>query len=343
MFGLGSLLLVVGAIDGGADSLLVQRARDVMHTKVLVAIAGEQPDAGLDQAFDETFAIFEHIDATMNEWRPESPLGKINALAGNGKPVEAPADLCDVIRLALDGARRTDGLFDPTWAALRDVWKFTDAPNQAPPDPARVKQACALVSWRDVEVTANKSGTCSVRLKKKGMALGLGGFVKGCGVDRAVELLRARGFKNFFVQAGGDLYLAGKNGSRPWVVGIRDPRGAPEQRFAKGALSDVAFSTSGDYEHFFIHEGRRYHHIIDLRTCQPASASVSSTVMSKTAVDAEILTKSTFILGAPAGLKLARTFGAEAVIVHPDGQVNLTPVMQEKLELWPPTGLGPPP
>lgn len=335
------LQLLLTAADGGSDARLVERSREVMHTKVVIAISTTSTDARLEEAFDAGFAIFERIDTTMNEWKPESPLGRINASAGGPTPVPAPADLCGVLKLALDGAARTNGLFDPTWAALRDVWRFSDAANQRPPDAEKVKQACALVSYRDVELVPKAKGACTVRLKKKGMALGLGGFVKGWGVDRAVEALRARGYRNFFVQAGGDLYLAGKNGDRAWSVGIRDPRGPPEQSFAKTELSDSAFSTSGDYEHFFLFEGRRYHHVIDLRTCQPATASVSATVMAKTAVDAEILTKSTFILGAPKGLELARQFGAEAVIVHPDGQVNLTQAMQDRVEVWPPTGLGP--
>ncbi len=335
---LGALL---AAADAGTEPRLVERSREVMHTTVVIAISSDTVDARLDEAFDAGFAIFEHIDATMNEWKPDSPLGQINASAGSPTAVSTPADLCGVLKLALDGAARTNGLFDPTWAALRDVWRFSNAPDQRPPDAEKVKQACALVSYRDVELVPKAKGACTVRLKKKGMALGLGGFVKGWGVDRAVETLRARGYRNFFVQAGGDLYLAGKKGDRPWSVGIRDPRGPPDQRFAKTELSDSAFSTSGDYEHFFLFEGRRYHHVIDLRTCQPATASVSATVMAKTAVDAEILTKSTFILGAPAGLRLARQFGAEAVIVHPDGEVNITQATQDRLEVWPPTGLGP--
>ena len=80
------------------------------------------------------------------------------------------------------------------------------------------------------------------------LKLGLGGIAKGWGVDQAVARLRSLGFRDFFVQAGGDLYAAGKKDEHPWRVGIRDPRGPPEKTFALLDVSDAAFSTSGDYE-----------------------------------------------------------------------------------------------
>jgi thiamine biosynthesis lipoprotein len=173
------------------------------------------------------------------------------------------------------------------------------------------------------------------------MALGLGGIVKGWGVDQAVKELKKRGFTNFFVQAGGDLYLAGHNDKdRPWKVGIRDPRGGPESSFARGELTDSAFSTSGDYEHFFMNGGKRYHHIIDLRSCMPATASVSSTVAAQSCVDAEVLTKSTFILGGQKGLDLAKSFGAQAVLVDAEGKVKVSKELEGKLEVTPPSGFG---
>ena len=105
------------------------------------------------------------------------------------------------------------------------------------------------------------------------MALGLGGIAKGWAVDRAAEALRARGLTDFLIEAGGDLYAAGKRDGAPWEVGVRDPRGPPEGTIAKLQISDAAVSTSGDYEHFFVAARTRYHHLIDPRTCEPARAS----------------------------------------------------------------------
>ena len=317
----------------------VKQQRELMHTTVTVAIADQLPDAGLAKAFDAAFAVFADIDESMNEWKSGSALGLINAQAG-GAPVPAPPNLCAVLKLSLDGARRTNGLFDPTWAALRGLWKFGDGEPHAVPAEDDIKRVCALIDYRQVELTVDpkkRDGSCTVRLKKPGMKLGLGGVVKGWGVDRAAAALRALGVKNFFIQAGGDLYFGGQNAGRPWRAGIRDPRGPPEKSFALLEVQDRAFSTSGDYEHFFVENGVRYHHIIDPRTCRPAPASRSVTVLAKSGTEAEFLTKAAFIAGGNDGIALAERLGAAAVIVDSANEVHLSRALAPRIELSPPS------
>jgi FAD:protein FMN transferase len=318
------------------DGQLITQQRDMMGTRVTVAI--DAPAEKAKPGFEAAFKVFERIDAVMNEWRPDSPLSKINDAAGTGHGVEAPGDLCDVLRASLRGAERTQGLFDPSWAALRDLWRFGSDENGKVPDSKLVDAQCPLVSWKSVLIEANPGAarSCRVTLPKPGMKLGLGGIAKGWGVDQVVTALRGMGFANFFVQAGGDLYAAGKKEGHPWRVGIRDPRGDLDSMFALMEISDAAFSTSGDYEHFFILDGKRYHHIIDPRTCYPANASRSSTILAKTGTDAEFLTKATFILGGDAGLKLAESWGAAAVIVSADNRVFISKSIQGRLKWWSP-------
>lgn len=329
------LLLLAAAPDAGAQN--DARTRALMHTEVTIALPSSVPLAAREAAFTEGFGVFERIDAELNEWKPGSALARINA--GAGAPVEAPRVVCEVISLALDGAKRTGGLFDPTWAALRPVWKFGSAEDGVVPSKEAVAALCPKVEWERVKLTLRPGGSCTVTLGVPGMQLGLGGLVKGWGVDRVVAALRKRGLQDFYVQAGGDLYVGGKNGGRPWRVGIRDPRGAKASTFARIELSDAAFSTSGDYEHFFLKDGVRYHHLIDPRTCWPARAAVSTTVLAKSATDAEFLTKAAFILGPKEGQQLVRSFGAAAVWVTNDGRVHATEGLEKQLEVWPPSGL----
>jgi thiamine biosynthesis lipoprotein len=308
----------------------------MMGTRITIAFSGVTAERAAP-GFDAAFAQFEHVERVMNEWKPDSVLSRINARAGARGFVPAPADLCEVLIRSLDAANRSGGIFDPTWAALRDVWRFGSAQEHRVPAEAAVKAACPLVSYRNVELRRTPDGTCDVRLRKAGMKLGLGGVAKGWAVDKAVAALRVRGFKDFFIQAGGDLYAAGRREGQPWRVGIRDPRGPEGQYFARLEVSDAAFSTSGDYERFFIANGTRYHHLIDPRTCHPAPASRSATVLAPTALEAEFLTKVTFILGGPVALDAAKAWGAAAVLVTGDNEVLFSPSLEGKLEHWAPT------
>jgi thiamine biosynthesis lipoprotein len=127
------------------------------------------------------------------------------------------------------------------------------------------------------------------------------------------------------IQFGGDLYVAGRRGDRPWRVGVRDPRGPADRSFASIELSDRTFSTSGDYERFFIKDGRRYHHIIDPATGQPAEGCRSVTIVSERAVVADGVAKGVFILGPEDGMALIeRLPGVEGVIVSAKNDVMVS-------------------
>ncbi len=327
----------------GAEAVAVLHAetRPAISTLVTVTVLAP-PGPATSAAIDAAFAVFARIDEGMNEWRPDSPLSALNAAAGSGRPVALPPDLCQVLRAARDGAARTGGLFDPTWAALRGAWRFGDGEDRRVPPADEVARLCPLVSWRDLEIDPPGDpatpSPCTARLRRAGMQVGLGGIAKGWGVDRAVEELRRRGFRNFTVQAGGDLYAAGTRGGRPWRVGIRDPRSAAGEPFAWLPVKDAAFSTSGDSERFFVEDGVRHHHIIDTRTCRPATASRQVSVLAPTAIEAEILGKAVFALGGEEGLALAARSGASAVIVTAANQVVSSPPLSGRLEMVrPPT------
>jgi thiamine biosynthesis lipoprotein len=319
--------------DAGA---LFSETRPSMATVVSITVAGALP-ADAAAAADAAFRVFARVDEVMNEWRPDSPLSALNAAAGSGLLVELPGDLCQVLRTGRDGAERTAGLFDPTWAALRGLWRFGDGEPPRVPSDAEVAAACRLVSWRDLEIeplaTPTSDASCRARLRRAGMQVGLGGIAKGWAVDRAVAELRRRGLRDFLVQAGGDLYAAGKRDGRPWRVGIRDPRGSGGEPFAWLEVSDAAFSTTGDSERFFVVEGKRYHHVIDTRTCHPATASRQASVLAPSALEAEILGKAILTLGGRDGLGLAARSGAAAVIVTSENRLASSPELSGRLEV----------
>lgn len=328
MLSLPLLALLAAAAPSEGVPLSVE-TRELMSTHVTVSLVGVSgPQA--QRAFEAAFGAFERVEEVMNEWRPGSPLARINERAGRPEAVPAPADLCQVLRIGLDGARRTKGLFDPTWAALRDLWVFDGSGRGTVPRRDAVARRCRLVRHGRVEITP-RAGGCAVRLPVAGMRLGLGGLAKGWAVDRAVERLRALGLRDFLVHAGGDLYAGGRRGDRPWRVGIRDPRGGPGDVLGEVEVSDAAFSTSGDSERWFEVGGVRYHHVIDPRTCEPARASRQATVLARSATDAEVLTKATFILGGAQALALAAERGAAAVLVDADGRVAVSPALEGRV------------
>lgn len=282
-------------------------------------------------AFDSVFGEFDRLEALMSVWRESSDIERLNRAAGE-HPVPVSIEVREVLRVARQVSEWTDGKFDVTFGALSGLWKFDyqDKDNTVP-DRGEVLKRLPLINYRDLAVD-DPTGTAY--LKRKGMRANLGGIGKGYAVDRGVELLRRRGFRDFMIQAGGDLYVAGRRGERPWRLGIRDPRGPEERSFAALDLSDGTFSTSGDYERFFITNGRRYHHILDLSAGEPARGCRSVTLVTDRAVIADALAKGVFILGPDAGMALIERLGnVEGVIVTATNDVRISSGLKNRLIL----------
>ena len=259
-----------------------------------------EDEAGAAKAAEAVFAEMKRLDAVMTTWTPDSEVSKVIAAAGE-KPVAVSDETLAVIERAQDVSKRSNGIFDITVGSFKGLWKFDQDMDGTLPNPADVKKRLALVGYKDI-VIDKKAKT--VFLRKKGMSITLGGIAKGYAVDKCVKILHDRGFTNFMMQAGGDMYVAGKKGDKNWSVAIRDPRGARDAIFAAAPIEDHSFSTSGDYERGFVKDGVRYHHILDPRNGQPAHASRSVTIRAKDAFTADAWSKVMFILGPQESLKL---------------------------------------
>jgi thiamine biosynthesis lipoprotein len=314
---------------------LIERSHVTMGTEVdLTAWTADESRA--QAAFAAVFGEFARLDAMMSVWKDGSDILRLNAAAGY-HPVAVSAETREVLRIARQVSELTGGRFDVTFGVLSGLWKFDQQDkDDSIPDRREVLKRLPLINYRDVEVD-ERAGTAY--LKRKGMRVNLGGIGKGYAVDRSVDILRRSGLHDFMIQAGGDLYVDGRRGDRPWRLGIRDPRGPADKSFAMLDLTDGTFSTSGDYERFFIKDGRRYHHILDLSVGEPAQGCRSVTLVTDRAVIADALAKGVFILGPDAGMELIeRTPGVQGVIVSATNEVLISSGLRGRLTLMaPPT------
>jgi thiamine biosynthesis lipoprotein len=307
---------------------LVVAARPSMGTELqLSAWTGDA--AAARAAFDAVFAEFDRLEALMSVWRADSDVARLNAAAGQ-QPVKVSQDVLAVLHDARQISEWTGGKFDVTFAALSDLWRFDHDQDNRLPDMAEVRRRLPLIDYRRLEIDDVHE---TAFLRRPGMRVNLGGIAKGYAIDKAVGILRGRGLRDFMIQSGGDLYVGGTKDGRPWRVGIQDPRGAANRSFATVEVSDRTVSTSGDYERYFMHDGRRYHHIIDPASGEPARGCRSVTILSRSAVFADGLSTGVFLLGADAGMALLKRIpDVDAVIVTAKNEVLTTPRLAGRLE-----------
>ncbi len=278
------------------------------------------------QARDISQTAFDDLDRELSAWKSESVLMAVNRAAGTAEPVPISPAFDTVLRFALTICKESDGAFNPLIGPVMRVWGFngSDA-RQTPPATDELLAAAALADWRSIEFVALTNGA-ALRLRKPGMQLDLGAIAKGYAVDVAWERLKAAGHTNLLVDLGGNLRVIGEAapGRGGWRTGVRNP-------FAEGELigkflmrDGEAVATSGNYERFVEIEGVRYAHIMDSRTGKPVTGMAGATVVAPTAVLADALSTTLFILGPQRGTDFLRNHpGCDALWI-PDTPTNLT-------------------
>ena len=308
------------------DRKMPVRSAKVMGTVVSVTIYGDDEVAAA-KAISAVFAEFRRIERLMTTWLDTSAVSKINAAAGNAA-VGVDAETFAVVSAAQSVSVKTRGAFDISVGAFKGLWKFDHDHDGTIPKTTEVQRRLPHVGYQHIKLDTKRR---TIKLNKAGMRITLGGIAKGYAVDRAVALLHQRGFVDFILQAGGDLFVSGKKGAESWQVGIRDPRGTETAFFARAKIKDRTFSTSGDYERFIIKNGIRYHHILNPRTGYPAKRCRSATVMAPSAMVADAWSTALFVLG-PEGMKLVEADPQlEAVMISADNQVLVSSGLKQRL------------
>lgn len=296
---------------------LRRRTRLVKRTVPLMGTIAEVQVAHADERFaedaiDAAIEELRWVERTMTRFRSDSDIGRAN-IGASQEGVRVTAATAFVIAAALRAASASDGRFDPAVGEVSELWDVLN--RHEPPAEAQVQRLAARGFWRKVDVDT-LAGTPAVRFGDRDLHLDLGAIAKGYGIDRATDVLRARGVKHAIVTVGGDLFALGNAPEgEPWTVGIRSPR---DHNALAGTLrvSDRAVATSGDYERFFRWRGMQYHHLMDPTTAAPRrTAFHSATVLASKCIDADAASTSVFGLPHDAALAIARRLDDSAEVI----------------------------
>ena len=145
----------------------------------------------------------------------------------------------------------------------------------------------------------------------------------------AAQAAEARGLTSALISVGGNLRAIGvKPDGSQWTGGVENPWNASEVYTNTNSIfgspinmSDLALVTSGDYQRYFVVDGKRYHHIIDPDTLWPAAYYNGVTVLCPDSGMADCLTTALFCMPLEEGQKLVESLdGVEAMWCTPDQQ-----------------------
>jgi len=302
----------------------------VFGTVVQVSIYGESQERA-NVLSERVLNEFDRLHRKFHAWQP-SMLTALNDSIARGEPFQADAEMVDLLKSATDLAERSDNLFNPAIGHLIRLWGFQSSDiTPHGPTPEEVKH------WVDANPRLSDLryvGT-TISSRNKAVMIDLGGYAKGYALDRAARILRDEHVKAALIDVGGNILAIGQPGDRPWKVGIRDPRG--DGAIAALDLRDnEAIGTSGDYERYFMKDGKRRPHIIDPRTGEPIDLVASVTIITSGGSDAGLRSdgnsKPLFICGPLHWREMAQRLGLKDVfLIDANKNVEMTPAMSARL------------
>jgi len=286
----------------------------VMGTVVEISWGSRTADAR--NLVRKAFNRMKTVDRLMTSEISDSDIGKLNRFGGSRFVPLSPLT-CRVIKEGQVIFNETGGAFDITLGPLIKLWGWD---RKKPSLPSREQILKTLSKTGTDKLTCDFKGH-RASFSQKGIAVDLGGIAKGFAVDLACDVLNKGGIKNYIVNAGGDLFVAGRLPSRLWRIGLQDPENA-HGIIATLSVSGMAIATSGDYEQYFIKDGVRYHHILSPSTGYPARGLHSVTILAPSTMEADALATALFVMGREkAGRWLARHPAYQAILMDTSRQI----------------------
>jgi|GEM_PF-868439 len=230
--------------------------------------------ADLSFALNHLVSIIHRIDQVFSPYRQDSELSNFNKFQKQDY-FRFSTTATPVIEIALQQARQTNGIFDPTVGPAVNRWGYS-------PIVGSIKS-----SYLDIDIRS-VNNSLLVRKSDQKTTLDFCGIAKGFAVQEMVDTLKQLGYHDFFLELGGEVRAVGLHPSgRKWRVGVEMPISATQENNSNSVheflgnelASDVycvidldhrAVATSGILHNAYKVKDQLYHHVINTRSGRPS-------------------------------------------------------------------------
>lgn len=257
-------------------------------------------------------SILKKINYHFSTYIDSSEISKFNRSTDKFSP---SSEFSELLLLSKEIYTLTRGRYDPTVHPLVQLWGFGNiSSTYKPPADEKINNILKNIGLNKIEIKEDL-------LKKinSSIELDFSAIAKGYGVDKVSQLLLEKGFFNFMVEIGGEVFCAGKINNKPWQIGIQNPgdKNNLEEIIKVLELSDVALATSGNYRNNFVFKGKLYSHTINPKTGYPVDHNVVSvSVIAKECATADAFATGLMVLGLDSGINLVEKLdNIEAIFI----------------------------
>ncbi len=327
IYSIFSILLLFGCSD---SKQVYTRQVLSFGTQIDVTLFGVKPSKA-DEAIQEIETQLDVMHSQWHAWQ-KSTLTDLNDKLRKGEPFEVNPTLLPLILQSQQLYTQSNGLFNPAIGKLIELWGFyKDNPEDNQSIPSK-EDIDSLLKSNPNMMDIRISGTELTGFNQD-LQIDFGGYAKGFGVDRLVELLKAQGINNALINAGGDIRGIGFVGDRPWRIAIQHP--IKDKTLGWIELEDdESIFTSGDYRRKYSVDGKQYHHIIDPRTGYPSEHAHSVTVIHPSGAIADAAATALMVAKPSEWFDIARRIGLNhLLVVDKDGQLYSDQLFAERIVL----------
>ncbi len=317
------LLLSACGAETKKEPVHVDRTVSVFGTTARFSVEGKEAEKAVAEC-EERLKL---ISNELNVKNKEGCIARLNAAAGSGEWTKLSPEAWHILSVSQKYSELTDGAWDITIRPLSSLWRKSFKKDTLPSEDD-IKAAQEKIGWEKLELREEDK---SARLTVQGMGLDLGGVIKGYALDECRRIYEKHKVKGLIDLGTSSIAAVGeKKDGEPFRIALRHPRKEPPEFLGVLPLKNAVLSTSGDYEHFIIKDGIRYHHILDTRTGAPVQNGLSSVSIriSSDEKDAgllsDILSTAVFVMGKEKALQLLPSLPvkAEASFTDDKGAVS---------------------
>jgi thiamine biosynthesis lipoprotein len=284
-----------------------------------------------EKAVDESIKRISKIENEMSIFLPNSEVSRINENSGKNA-VKVSSDVLYVAQKAYKHAEISNGAFDATVEPITYLWGIGTS-HQKVPTKNEIEETKKLVNYKDMIIDEKNS---TIKLRQNGQGVDFGGIAKGYCADELKKICDKYGIESGIINLGGNVYDVGSQPSgSPWRTGVQDPLGENGSYIGIIKNTDKSVVSAGDYERFFVKDGKTYGQIFNPLTGYPSKNGViATTIVSDYSIDGDAFSNSLYVLGVDKGLKLIKSHkNIDALFVTSDKKVYLTPGMKKIFKL----------
>lgn len=273
-----------------------------------------------------------------NDYPGINNIKTINDNAGI-KPVKVDKKIIDLLLLAKEEYKNTDGKLNVAMGAVLTIWHqyreagIKDEENAELPPMDKLKEAAKHIDINKMIVDQENS---TVYLEDKEMSLDVGGIGKGYATEQVAQIAIKNGFTSGLLSVGGNIRAIGSKDGKgeKWNLGVQNPdKESKDTSLCTVEFTDASLVTSGDYERYYTVDGKDYNHIIDPDTLYPAEYYHSVTILTKDSGLADARTKPLFIMPFEEGKKYIESMpGTEAMWVMKNGEIRYSSHFQDYIK-----------